>query len=242
MSVLGWVFMLDTVSPAAASFASCLVAILALRRFAASLNLVDRPRGRKVHIGNVPIVGGLGMFLGIVLGLLLLPVNVSVAFVSACTLLVAVGLIDDRYDLSPWTRLSAQIIAASLLMLGSGLVVTTLGNPFGTGTIELPDYVSYGLTLVVTIAAINAFNMLDGMDGLAGGLSMVALIAIGYLAFAGNLHVTAAASLVFIGAIGAFLVFNFPTRFNRRIRCFMGDAGSTLLGFIVVALCIRVSQ
>ncbi len=84
--------------------------------------------------------------------------------------------------------------------------------------------------------------MLDGMDGLAGGLSMIALIAVGYLTFAGNLHVTAAASLVFIGAIGAFLVFNFPTRFNRRIRCFMGDAGSTLLGFIVVALCIRVSQ
>src|SRR5689334_2431338 len=91
---------------AAASFFTCWLAIVALRPLAVAVDLVDRPGGRKTHLGDVPIVGGLAMFLGIVLGvgLLAIPASSAAAFLTACAVLVTVGLIDDRFDLSPWTR------------------------------------------------------------------------------------------------------------------------------------------
>src|SRR5215468_9341861 len=101
---------------AAASFFTCWLAIVALRPLAVAVDLVDRPGGRKTHHGDVPVVGG----------------NAG-AFLAACAVLVTVGLIDDRFDLSPWTRLPGQIAAAVVLIAGSGTTVTTLGDPLGTG-------------------------------------------------------------------------------------------------------------
>jgi UDP-GlcNAc:undecaprenyl-phosphate/decaprenyl-phosphate GlcNAc-1-phosphate transferase len=230
--------------PAAASFFLCLLAMFALRPLAVAVDLIDRPGGRKMHKGEVPIVGGIAMFIGIVLGIGLvpLPAESGAAFLAACALLVTIGLLDDRFDLSPWTRLPAQIAAATVLMFGSAAIVTSIGNPLGSEVIDFGGYWAYAATILVTIAAINAFNMLDGMDGLAGAMAILALSALCYLAWTGGMPTAAPISLVFIGAVAAFLLFNLPARFNRQKRCFMGDAGSTLLGFAVAWLCIKVSQ
>jgi UDP-GlcNAc:undecaprenyl-phosphate GlcNAc-1-phosphate transferase len=219
--------------------------MFALRPLAVAVDLIDRPDGgRKIHKGEVPIVGGIAMFIGVVLGMGLvpLPAESAAAFLAACALLVTIGLLDDRFDLSPWTRLPAQIAAATVLMLGSGALVTSIGSPLGVGVIDFYGYWSYAATILVTIAAINAFNMLDGMDGLAGAMAIIALSALAYLGWTGGLNVVSAISLVVIGAVAGFLLFNLPARFNRQKRCFMGDAGSTLLGFAVAWLCIKVSQ
>lgn len=236
--------MLGMAGSAAASFGLCVLAILALRPVAVAIDLIDRPGGRKTHHGEVPIVGGIAMFMGAVLGLGLVPLPAAsaLAFLAASALLVTVGLFDDRFDLSPWMRLPAQIAAAIVLMLGSEATVVSLGNPFGSGEIQLSGYASYVFTVMITIAAINAFNMLDGMDGVAGAMAVIALVALAYIAGDGALPVAAAVSWVFIGAVAAFLMFNLPTRLNRGMRCFMGDAGSTLLGFAIAWLCVMVSQ
>jgi UDP-GlcNAc:undecaprenyl-phosphate GlcNAc-1-phosphate transferase len=217
--------------------------MFALRPIAIAVNLIDRPGGRKTHVGDVPVVGGLAMLLGIVLGMGLIPVpNVTAnTLLAACAILVTVGLIDDRFDLSPWTRLPAQVAAAALLMIGTESLVFTLGAPFGA-YIWLDGWLSYTVTILSTIAAINAFNMLDGMDGLAGAMAMVALAALAILSYDAGMIVALSASVVFIGALAAFLLSNIPIDFNRGVRCFMGDSGSTLLGFSVAWLCINVSQ
>lgn len=184
------------------------------------------------------------MFLGVALGTGLLPISdvSGTSFLAACAVLVTIGLIDDRFDLSPWTRLPAQIAAAFLLMVGSGAIVITLGDPLSIGELTLNGTFSPVFTLIIVIAAINAFNMLDGMDGLAGAMALIALMALSYLAFDANLFGAGGVSLVVAGSVCAFLIFNFPTRLNRPLRCFMGDAGSTLLGFSVAWLCIQTSQ
>ena len=82
--------------------------------------------------------------------------------------------------------------------------------------------------------------MVDGIDGLAGSLALVALLAIAVIA--GSAHDALVATLIIAIAVVAFLVFNFPTIRNRGMRCFMGDAGSTLLGFMIVWVTLGVSQ
>jgi UDP-GlcNAc:undecaprenyl-phosphate GlcNAc-1-phosphate transferase len=236
--------MLSQVTAAAASFFTSWLAIVALRPLAIAVDLVDRPGGRKTHHGEIPVVGGLAMFLGIVLGVGLVPLpgNSTVSFLAACAILVTVGLVDDRFDLSPWTRLPGQMAAAIVLIIGSGAMVVTLGNPFGTGTVNFSEYGAVAFTIFIVIAAINAFNMLDGTDGLAGTVALTSFLAIAYISYTAGLVVPLSISLVMIGAVCAFLLFNVPLRENAAAECFMGDAGSTLLGLAVAWLCIQISQ
>lgn len=227
-----------------ASFLLCLLAMLALRPVAVALKLIDRPGGRKIHGGEVPVVGGIAMLLGIVLGLGLVPqpeIDFG-PFLAASALLVTVGLLDDRFELSPWTRLAVHIAAAALLVGASGASITTLGA-FADGTpIPLEGLGSQAVAVLAIAASINAFNMLDGMDGLAGTASVVALSALAFLALDAGAVLVATTALIVLGAVAAFLIANVPARFNRDLRCFMGDSGSTLLGFTVAWLCIVVSQ
>lgn len=228
----------------AASFFVCILAILALRPLAIAVDLIDRPGGRKTHHGNVPIVGGLAMFIGVVFGMGMVPLPgvIGGAYLAACATLVTIGLVDDRFNLSPWTRLPGQVSATLILILGAGVAVTNLGDPFGTGPIHLSGYGSVGFTVLIVTASINAFNMLDGLDGLAGSVALTCLLAFAYLSWTSRLLVASAVSVVLIGAIAAFLVFNLPIRLNRSLRCFMGDAGSTLLGLSIAWLCIQISE
>lgn len=230
------------IGPVAASFSLCLLAMVALRPVAIAIDLIDRPSGRKSHVGDVPVVGGLGMLLGIILGLGLLdlPEPVAGRLLAASAILVTVGLIDDRFDLSPWARLTAQITAA-VVLISSGAVLAALGAPFGIA-IHLEGTASYVFTVFMVVAAVNAFNMLDGMDGLAGTLAMVALGALALLAGISGQHIALSIAAVAMGAVAAFLLSNLPINMNRDVRCFMGDSGSTLLGFLVSWLCIVVSQ
>ena len=107
-----------------AGFLVTLIAMIALRPVAVAIELVDRPGGRKTHHGNVPIVGGLAMLLGIIVGFALLPgaSAPSGLFAAACALLVVLGLLDDRFELSAAARLVAHGLIISAMAAGSGLV------------------------------------------------------------------------------------------------------------------------
>lgn len=230
---------------AIACFFATVLALAALRPVAVVIDLVDKPGGRKTHHGDIPVVGGLAMFLGCLFGIGLLPPSnlIGGAILSAAALVVLVGMLDDRFEVSPISRLAAHIIASLLVITTSNdLTIATLGDPFGNGAINFTGLASAAFTCLAIVGAINAFNMLDGMDGLAGTMAFIALITLAYLGSSLGGGIVSAVSIVCCGAVVAFLIFNIPARFNRRFRCFMGDAGSTLLGFVLACLCISVSQ
>jgi UDP-GlcNAc:undecaprenyl-phosphate GlcNAc-1-phosphate transferase len=235
---------MNILAPVAVGFVITVLAILTLRPLALSLELVDRPGGRKTHHGIVPLVGGLAMFLGIVvaLGLLDLPARMGGALIAALGLLVVIGLLDDRFGLSPWLRLLVHVTAAVALVLLTQTFVRTMGNVLGTGPVALNGWVSTAFSVLVITAAINAFNMLDGMDGLAGITALNSLLALGWLGQVAGLGIESAVCAVLGASVIGFLLFNLPSPLNRRLRCFMGDAGSTLLGVAIGWLCIRVGQ
>ncbi len=223
------------------SFLVTMLFMLALRPLAFSFDLVDRPGGRKAHIGEVPIIGGVCMFMGVIVGLTLLPElnSQSLFLLLAGGVLVVVGLIDDRFSLSPTMRLGAQLAACLILIYGGGLLIADIGNPLALGTIELGPFAVVG-TVLITLSVVNAFNMVDGVDGLAGCMAVVSLTAIALISLGSPSM--AAVSAVSVAAISGFLLFNFPVISNRRVRSFMGDSGSTFIGLIVVWVTVGVSQ
>lgn len=237
--------MISYLGAAAACFFATLLAMAALRPVAVAIELVDKPGGRKTHRGDVPVVGGLAMFIGCVFGVGLLPSNplTSAAMLSAAALVVLVGMLDDRFEISPIARLTAHLVAALLVLsANAGMTITTLGAPFGGEPIVFSELGSAAFTCVAIMGAINAFNMLDGMDGLAGTMAFNALLALAVLCSTIGDSSVGGVSMVLGGAVAAFLIFNIPAKYNRRFRCFMGDAGSTLLGFLLACLCVVVSQ
>lgn len=217
----------------------CVMLLLALRPLAISLNFVDKPGGRKRHIGKVPLIGGMAMYVGFAAGAIVaVPTPQTGFLLLGAFLLLLVGLIDDRYDLPPSVRLGTQFGAVLLMYFGGGLSVTTLGDPLALGELGVKP-VALVATVFFSIALINAINMTDGMDGLAGGLALVALVGV---AIAGQGGSATALAVVGLGVVIGFLAFNFPLKVNRPIRTFMGDGGSTVLGFIASWLIISVTQ
>lgn len=206
------------------AFAACLLSMLLLRRIAPAIGLLDRPGGLKTHHGAVPVIGGLALLAGLCAASAVSAGPLfSGPFLPLAALLTFVGALDDRNNLSPFLRLAVHLFAGTMIVVSQGPMP---GGP--------------GMTLVAILAVatiINAFNLIDGVDGLAAGMGFIAL-----LSFAGASPADSQALLVVVAAILAFLPFNLPTLRNRHIRCFLGDAGSTLIGFAVACAAIGVAR
>jgi len=224
------------------AFAITVPLILLFRRLAPQFGLLDRPGGRKSHSGEVPVVGGIAMYLGALATLLAYggPVATQYGALAAAALMVGAGALDDRVHLAPRVRLLVHLSAAVTLMLAIGYRVETLGNLLGLGSIRL-EALAPIFTVVAITALVNAFNMLDGVDGVAGGVGLVGLGGLTAALFESG-SPAAAIGLAMAGAVVAFLAFNLPVGFNRRWLVFMGDAGSTLLGFALAGLALVAIQ
>src|SRR5690606_41133707 len=111
----------------------------ALRPAARGIGLIDRPGGRKMHVGDVPVIGGLAMMGGLLVGSLYSYVSVSgfAFFLTALCVLVLIGALDDRYDLPPSVRFLAQICAALLMVGRAGVAAHDIGRPFFGDVVEL---------------------------------------------------------------------------------------------------------
>lgn len=217
--------------------------MLALRPFAEAAGLIDKPGGRKTHRGDVPVVGGIAMLAGL---LVAAPGLAGLGFDGGTIIIVALfmvvlGSLDDRFDLPPGVRLFAHLSAAVALVYGTGFVASSLGDILGLGALKL-GWLALPFTVVAIVALINAFNMLDGLDGLAGSVGLTAFAGITLLASIGGVLDVRLLAGNMMGAVAAFLLFNLPTKFNRRFRTFMGDAGSTLLGFVLAGLALKLVQ
>lgn len=234
--------MINLLTPVAMALITTLILMLALRRIASRLGLVDVPGGRKTHHGEVPVIGGIAMYLGALMAVVLSGEGVAAQFevLLASATMVTVGALDDRFDLRPRVRVLVHVAAAVTLVLATGFRVESLGDLFGLGDIVLGPF-DFLFTVMATVALINAFNMLDGVDGVAGGVALVALAGLSFhLVPTGSLAATV--TLALAGAVVGFLVFNLPAQFNRKRLAFMGDAGSTLLGFALAGLALVAVQ
>ncbi|MCB1823055.1 MAG: undecaprenyl/decaprenyl-phosphate alpha-N-acetylglucosaminyl 1-phosphate transferase [Candidatus Competibacteraceae bacterium] len=159
------------------------------------------------------------------------------------TLLTLVGLYDDLFSLRPAPRFLFQIGAILLMVLAGDMTLASLGNLFGWGNILLGDF-TIPLTLFAVVGVINAFNMIDGLDGLAGGLALLAtlcLIILNLLAPTGGGESLGALSVLAL-VIAGFLCFNLRHPWRTRAGVFMGDAGSTMLGFVLGWFLVHLSQ
>lgn len=219
--------------------------VLLLRRPAIAWGWVDVPCTRKHHPHPVPMVGGVAMWAAFCGGVLLLPVRPDSwpLLLVGLTLMTAVGLYDDIHSTRPATRLLFQGAIVLAAFLGSGASMSRPGDLFGLGEIEL-GLGALPFTLFVVIGVVNAYNMLDGLDGLAGGS---ALIMAGWLvALCLAAEVTpvgdAGALLVLAAAIAGFLAHNLRHPWRKRASVFMGDAGSTLLGFALAWFILHLCQ
>lgn len=225
------------------AFVVAVALILALRPIAATVGLVDRPGERKSHTGEIPVIGGLAMFGGLLVAMAAggrLGHNGQVVLVAAA-MMVVVGAVDDRFEIHPLARLVTHLLAATALASGTGFVVGDLGDLLGAGEVRLGP-LALPFTVVACIALINGFNMLDGLDGLAGGAALAAFLGLALIASGADAPGSLLISSGLAGALAGFLVFNLPANYNRRMRTFMGDAGSTLLGFVLACVSLILVQ
>ena len=236
--------MLSLYLSAGAAFLATLMLTFLLRPLARSLDFIDRPGGRKQHRGEIPVVGGLAMFIGVALGLSMLPDDVRppASFTATAFVFVCLGLLDDRFNLPSAVRLLVQVGSVIAMVLLGAISVNYVGEPFGIAQMVFSPTMALFVTVMLVVGAVNALNMVDGIDGLAGVLGLVALAGVALIALYGANGTVLAVSVVLAAAVLGFLVFNLPLRFNAALRIFMGDAGSMLIGFSIAWMMVALSQ
>lgn len=236
---------LSTVSFIWTAVIACIVTMLFLKSMAPvarKIGLVDLPGGRKQHQGQVPLIGGLAISIGLTIGLLLLDISLSGfrAYLAGVVLLVVIGVLDDFNELSPRLRLIVQLCVALFLSCWAGLQLNQFGaflgfEHFSLGLWALP------LTVLVVIAMINAVNMIDGINGVAASTSLWSFLCLLIIYTHLGALESHAVLLVLCATLLAFLAFNYPAfRYQRRL-VFLGDAGSTLLGFSLAWFGIKLN-
>lgn len=225
------------------AFAITGASLLALKPLAVRIGLVDIPGGRKTHLKATPLVGGLGIFLGIVCISLVMP-GISAEFaplLSLSALILFIGTVDDAKELTPFARMLGHGLVALAMAIVAGVELNSLGAILTESTVNL-GIMTIPITVFATVGVINAINMSDGIDGLSGGLVIVTLIFISILAFSSGDAVTGGFCLIMICSITAFLSLNFRRPWHKKALVYLGDAGSTMLGFILAWLLISSSQ
>ena len=250
---------------AAVSFVLSWVVTLAMKRVAPRLGLVDRPGTRKIHQTPIPLGGGVAIFWSLALPMLAMLAAVNFAgnviidrfpadedmaalveggqyqtpmtlgLLGGMLVLHGVGLMDDRRALGPFSKLACQVaVAAAFVIIYDVRALTALDKSrllMGAGYA-----VSVFLTVFWIVAVTNAFNFLDNMDGLSAGVAAVCATAFLITALTIGQWFVAAALALLLGAVVAFLCFNFPPA-----SIFMGDGGSLVIGFLLGVLTVRTT-
>lgn len=235
---------------AALAFFATTALILSFRPLARSLGLVDVPNERKLHEGEIPLVGGIAIFVAVVAAHVLSrwffpgtgAIEHYTSFYAAGALLVLVGAIDDFREVSPSVRLLAEAVAVVIIISGADVVVRNLGTlglsdeSIALGALAVP------FTIFAVVGVINAVNMSDGLDGLAGTMSLVPIL--GFIVATGLLGDGKDLVILwcFAASIIAFLLFNVAVPGRRRALIFLGDSGSMFLGMALAWFAIRMSQ
>lgn len=208
-----------------------------LARPDAPIRMLDHPNERSLHARPTPRTGGLAICAALLLGWLVSTVLYTQTVVPAqmvwgAAIIAGISILDDRFGLSQLLRFVAQLGAAVVLISGYFVIQGEIlpGMPVSV-------LFATALTPLLTLWLTNLYNFMDGMDGFAGGMAVIGFGALAVLGWGQGDLLYAGSALAVSAAAAGFLVFNFPPA-----RIFMGDSGSTTLGFLVAAFSIGASR
>jgi UDP-GlcNAc:undecaprenyl-phosphate/decaprenyl-phosphate GlcNAc-1-phosphate transferase len=213
-----------------------LLATVPVRRFALHVGMVDRPGPRKVHAAPIPLLGGLAIYSGVTLAILLAihgaALSQVVGIFAGATLVAAVGFLDDRGLLHHQIKLFLAMPASAVILLVSGI----RANVF---SIVWPGRVGWwcdtAVTLVWVVGITAAFSILDHMDGLCAGVAATASLFFAIFALHGGQWLVGTMAAAVMGAAIGFLRWNFSPA-----KIFMGDGGAMFLGFLMATLALKL--
>lgn len=203
-------------------------------------NLVDNPDERKLQRTPIPVMGGIAVFFGIVVGIcssqitLFCPEEIFV-LLSAMIIMLYVGTIDDILNLSPYTRFLAEIAVVAFIILVNNSGINCFWGLWGIDTI--PMWVATPLTIFAAVGIINAINLLDGVNGLSSGFCFMgaAMFAIMFLLSGNTTMIILATS-----AAGAIIPFFLHNVFGKSTKMFIGDGGTLVMGTIMSMFVINI--
>ena len=212
-------------------------AIPIIIQLAEEAKLYDHPDERKVHKKPIPSLGGLGIFIGFMMGLLLTQYIKQSAgqlqyYYASFLVVFFYGVKDDILRLRPMKKILGQLFVAIILIFKADLRITNMYGFLGV-TYIIPSF-SYLLTLMTIVVVMNAYNLIDGIDGLAGTLGVVTSSAFALFFYLNGDLFYALMGFVLAASLFAFLIYNYSPA-----RIFMGDTGSMLLGLINAILVIH---
>ncbi len=211
------------------SFFISIIATPYVKKLAIKLNAVDKPKDRGLHTKTMPRMGGLAIYFGFIIAIIISTYVADlfsiqlIGFLMAATLIVAVGILDDIHNLSAKVKLAFQIIAG-LIVISTGTRIENIFYPFYVDLAPLDDII----TLIWIVGITNAMNIIDGVDGLAAGVSTINSFFLMILCVLTGDPL----SILFTTALAGSCLGFLPRNFSPA-EIFMGDTGSTFLGFVL---------
>jgi len=218
-----------------------------VRRVAIKAGAVKQVRDRDVHVIPIPEFGGLAMYAGLAAGILvagqITPLNsvfsgnttisTETGLLLAGALIVVIGVVDDRWGMSPISKLAGQV-AAGVILVASGCEITWLPLP-GSGVFNPSGNQAVLLTILIVVATINAVNFIDGLDGLAAGIVAIAAVSffLYYYSLTKELGLSSEAGPALVSALLIGMCLGFLPHNFYPARIFMGDTGAMLLGLLL---------
>ncbi|MFN2458111.1 MAG: MraY family glycosyltransferase [Chitinophagaceae bacterium] len=228
--------MLNILLTASVSFIITFMAIPVIIEIAQQKKLYDLPDERKLHTKPIASLGGIGIFGGFFIAVLL---SISAQFnpefqyfFAASVIIFFLGVKDDIMILSATKKFLGQVIATAILIHLGNIRIDSMHGLLGIT--QLPEAFSLALSYITIIVIINAFNLIDGVDGLAGTLGLLTMSIFGIYFFLVDMPAYALLAFSMAGSLFAFLIFNY-----NPAKIFMGDSGSLLLGLINAILVIK---
>lgn len=206
-----------------------------VKKLAKKIGAIDIPKdNRRMHTDAIPLIGGLAICVGFLASTLIFTsFDVKIAAIlCGALIMVILGVFDDKYALGAKFKLAVQIVAAAIPVI-AGVRIERIILPFlKSGGIEF-GWMAYPITILWIVALTNAVNLIDGLDGLAAGVSAIASFSMFLIALMQGNYVIAVMSAALVGACFGFLPYNFSPA-----SIFMGDTGSTFLGFVMASLSV----
>jgi UDP-GlcNAc:undecaprenyl-phosphate GlcNAc-1-phosphate transferase len=228
--------MLNVLLTGSVAFIITMLAIPAIMKVAEEKKLYDLPDARKLHTKPIASLGGIGIFIGFFLAILLTlsgsDTHEFQFFFASAIVIFFLGLKDDILILSATKKFLGQLAATAIIVHLGNIRLESMHGFLGID--KLPEAISYLLTYTTIIVVVNAYNLIDGVDGLAGSLGIMTMCIFGTYFFFADLPAYSLLAFALAGSLAAFLVFNF-----HPAKIFMGDSGSLLIGLVNAILVIK---
>ena len=222
------------------SFAFTFATTPLVRRFAFKIGAIDIPKdNRRMHNKPTPRIGGLAIIFGFTVATLCFaqPSRQLYGTLAGAAIIAVMGVIDDCKNLPAKLKFVIQIIAALVVVFAGDIKIDVFTNPNFLSDNPywvLPEWLSVTLTVIWIVFITNAVNFIDGLDGLAAGVSAIMSISLVFISIRVGEYSIAILGIALMGSCFGFLPFNF-----NPAKIFMGDTGSTFLGFMLATLSIQ---